>query len=212
MACACLQAVDIPLDFSNYQLEAAKRLYSEKHPLGKDKEQLSRLRTDIGRSDKGERLLEYAITNSSSLISSPASITLRVGTMSSSGVVAAGAGAGGSGSTSASAGALTTGPPVTSRVPSATFGKPRETATLQQLLQRSVTHSTRAGPAGGGVSGASANVLKLSLRPTGTGIYPGRLVLTSPWDVRVVDVEIVAQCMGQTALLELECPARQPVS
>jgi hypothetical protein len=203
-----VQTVDIPLDFTNYQMEAAKRVYSEKHPLGKEKEQLSRLRADMGRPEKGERLLEYTITNSSSLISSPASVVLRAGTSSSSGAVGAAA-AGNAGTASAGAGALITGPPGTSRVPSATSSKPPPTAT-QPHLQRGLTLNSRA--AASGVGGASPNVLKLSLRPTGTGIYPGRLVLTSPWDVRVVDLEIVAQCMGQTATLELECAARQSVS
>ena len=207
-SCAFMQTVEIPLDFSNYQLEAAKRLYSEKHPLGKEKEQLSRLRTEIGRSEKGERLLEYTITNSSSLICSPETVALRVGSSSSSsGAITAAAGG-----TSAGAGALTTGPSGTSRVPSATSSKPPAIATQQQL-QRGLTLNTRAAAAGGaGGVGGSPNVLKLSFRPTGTGVYPARLLLTSPWDVRVVDVEIVAQCMGQTALLELECAARQSVS
>lgn len=51
------------------------------------------------------------------------------------------------------------------------------------------------------------NTLRLSLKPIGTGIYPCRIILTSYRDVRVVDVEINAQNLGETFALEFATPA-----
>ncbi len=59
--------------------------------------------------------------------------------------------------------------------------------------------------------GSSTNCLKLSLKPQGTGAYPARLLLSSPYDVRVVMVELTAQSAGAQFALELECAARQSI-
>lgn len=55
------------------------------------------------------------------------------------------------------------------------------------------------------------NLLRLSLKPVGCGVYPARITLISQWDVRVLEVEVTAQSTGQACTLELECPARQQV-
>lgn len=183
-----LQTVEVPLNFVSHQLENARRLYAEKHPLGKEKEQLVKLRADIGAldKDKGERTLDYTVTCSSKLIAAPQSLTLRL-------PVAGGGGGGGPPSNTNNSGN-----------DSSRLGSP-------VVAQR----NTKGGNKGGASSAAAAaasNVLKLSLRPVGTGTYPAQLVLTSNWDVRVVEVTITAQCMGQQALLELEAAARQSVS
>lgn len=171
-----LQTVELQLPFTNHQIEAAKRTYGDKHPAAKDKEQAAKLRNDIGRSnDKGERVLEYAVTCSNSLLSFPQNLSLKAAMPASAAAAAAGR---------AAAGAS---PPVS--------------PPMQQ--QR---------PAADGQKGKDENVMKLQLKPVGAGVYPARLTLTSPYDVRVVDVEVTAQSMGQTAVLELECPARQQVS
>ena len=41
------------------------------------------------------------------------------------------------------------------------------------------------------------NTLRLNLKPIGTGIYPTRVLLTSQYDTRVVDLELTAQTMTQ---------------
>lgn len=51
------------------------------------------------------------------------------------------------------------------------------------------------------------NTLRLVLKPIGTGIYPCRIIMTSYRDVRVVDVEINAQNLGETFALEFVTPA-----
>lgn len=56
------------------------------------------------------------------------------------------------------------------------------------------------------------NALKLDLTPIGTGIYPDRIMLQSPYDIRIVDVEISAQCLGQTFSLDFKTTARQSVT
>jgi hypothetical protein len=53
--------------------------------------------------------------------------------------------------------------------------------------------------------------MKLGLKPVGPGVYPARLVLTSAYDVRHIELAVTAQARGQAAVLELECPARQKV-
>jgi hypothetical protein len=50
---------------------------------------------------------------------------------------------------------------------------------------------------------ANKNVIKLGLKPVGTGIYPIRLLLTSALDTRVIDVELMAQTMTQEFNLEV---------
>jgi len=66
--------------------------------------------------------------------------------------------------------------------------------------------------AGVGQDFSKENLLKLGLKPVGCGVYPARITSTSPYDVRVVEVELTAQSLGQSCSLELECPARQQVS
>jgi hypothetical protein len=56
------------------------------------------------------------------------------------------------------------------------------------------------------------NALKLELTPIGTGIYPDRIMLQSAYDIRIVDVEISAQCLGHTFTLDFRTTARQTVT
>lgn len=74
--------------------------------------------------------------------------------------------------------------------------------------------STRS--AGGGslrpLPAPEPNTLRLNLSPIGTGIYPTRIMLTSALDVRVIDVELTAQTMTQTFMLEFNTTARQPIA
>lgn len=190
--------MDVPLPFANPQLEAARRVYTDKHPLGRDKEQLARLRAEHGRpapapaggvpaapgaagdaaGAKPERLVEYAVSSSSGLVTAPAALALRSGAEPQ-------AGADGR-------------PPHGGGAPGARAGGQRPAAT-----------ST---PAAGGKAGAAPpNTLRLGVKPVGTGLYPAKITLASPYDVRVLSVEVSAQSLGQSYALELECPARQQV-
>jgi hypothetical protein len=68
--------------------------------------------------------------------------------------------------------------------------------------------ATARGAAG---KGPPVNTLRLAVKPKGTGVYPAKITLTGPYDVRIIAVEVSAQCLGQSYTLELECPARQQV-
>jgi hypothetical protein len=189
-----LQVVELQLPFTNHLLEAARRTYADKHPLAKDKEQAAKLRCDIGRSsDKGERLLDYSISCSNSLVSCPQALVLKAGAPGGS---SSSSGAGGSRAASAASASKSAGSSPAAVAARAAFGSSSGGSQQQQ-----------------GADGAGKeNVLKLALKPVGVGIYPARLVLTSPCDVRVVELEVTAQSLGQSCVLELECPARQQVS
>lgn len=176
--CAVPQVVELQLPFPNHLLENAKRSYTEKHPLGRDKEQLSRLRSDIGSAnERGERVLEYTVTCDSPFFTAPAAVTLKS-----------------SGPPQSAQDATAASSPAVTRLNSPTQGA-RVASGMQQ----------QQGHAGG-------NMLKLSLKPVGPGVYPARLVLTSAYDVRHVELQVTAQARGQACILELECPARQQVS
>lgn len=167
------------LPFPNHLLDNAKRSYTEKHPLGRDKEQLGRLRSDIGTaSERAERVLEYSVSCDSALFTTPAAVTLR--SIAPQQSAAQGATAGSS--------------PAVTRVSSPVQGA-RNAGALQQQQQH-----------------GSVNVLKLGLKPVGPGVYPAKLVLTSAYDVRHIELQVTAQARGQACVLELECPARQQVS
>lgn len=186
-ACIIVQIVELQLPFNNNLLESARRTFTDKHPLAKDKEQAAKLRSDIGRTnDKGERLLEYTVTCSNSLMTVPQTLVLRAAATPASAAAAAAAASGRSA-------VSTTGAVVGMNPPAS--------PPMQQ--QRPVADKDS--------KSKDENILKLQLKPLGTGIYPARLTLTSLYDVRVVAVEVTAQSMGQTAVLEMECPARQQV-
>jgi hypothetical protein len=175
--------VEFQLPFPNHLLENAKRSYTEKHPLGRDKEQLSRLRTDIGSSnERGERVLDYTVTCDSPFFNAPAAVTLRS-----------------SGPTPAMQDATAASSPAVTRLNSPAQGArkaPPGGPNQQQQQQQ--------GP-------PVSNTIKLTLKPVGPGVYPARLVLTSAYDVRHVELQVTAQARGQACALELECPARQQV-
>lgn len=48
--------------------------------------------------------------------------------------------------------------------------------------------------------------------PIGTGLYPDRLVLTSPSDLRVIDIEISARKLGHSYALTFDAQARETVT
>lgn len=55
----------------------------------------------------------------------------------------------------------------------------------------------------------SLNELTLEVQPIGTGLYPDRIMLTSPYDVRIIDVEISARELGHTYNLTFQTQALQ---
>ncbi|GMH42128.1 hypothetical protein BSKO_10047 [Bryopsis sp. KO-2023] len=160
------QALDIYVPYSNHQLESARRVFQDKHPLGKDKEQLALLKAS--REDKfGE--MSFQINQSNSLVTAPACLLLKHSPQTQGGEAQGGLKRGASGTINVS-GLVET-------------GKPEQ-----------------------------PNTIRVALKPIGTGIYPSRIILTSPYDVRVVDVEISAQKLGETFQLEFKSPAFQTVS
>jgi hypothetical protein len=69
------QAVELQVPFNNHLLENTRRTYTEKHPLGRDKQQLSRLRADIGSSNGfGERVLEFTVSCDSPFFTVPSTV------------------------------------------------------------------------------------------------------------------------------------------
>ena len=58
------------------------------------------------------------------------------------------------------------------------------------------------------LDGAPPNTLRLTLHPAGPGVYPGKVVLVSDGDVRLLDVEFVAVRTSQEVTLEFNNPAR----
>jgi len=56
------------------------------------------------------------------------------------------------------------------------------------------------------------NQLLMTLSPQGPGLYPVKIVLTSATDVRVVDVEFQVQAEPLVASLDFRCPARQHIT
>jgi hypothetical protein len=64
----------------------------------------------------------------------------------------------------------------------------------------------------GGQQPNNVNKLPLELRPAGPGKYESRLILRSPVDVRVLDVEAVITSLGTRAELLFSCPARQSIT
>lgn len=170
------------LPFPNHLLENAKRSYTEKHPLGRDKEQLSRLRTDIGSSnERGERVLEYTVACDSPFFNAPPTVALKS-----------------SGPTPAMQDASAASSPAVTRLNSPAQGaRKAPPGGAKEQQQQSGT--------------AMSNTIKLTLKPVGPGVYPARLVLTSAYDVRHVELQVTAQARGQACALELECPARQQV-
>jgi hypothetical protein len=192
------QTVELQLPFTNHLLEAARRTYADKHPLAKDKEQAAKLRCDIGRSsDKGERLLDYTISCSNSLVTCPQALVLKAGVLG--GGSSSAVGAGGAGSRAVSANSVTK------------AGVSSPAAAAARAAFGSTNGSSGGQQQQGMDSAGKDNVLRIGLKPVGVGIYPARLVLTSLYDVRVVELEVTAQSLGQSCVLELECPARQQV-
>ena len=59
--------------------------------------------------------------------------------------------------------------------------------------------------------GALPNVVLLTLHPKSPGTYPTRVTLVSAYDVRVLDVEFTAQSSGTRAKLEFGAPARRRI-
>jgi hypothetical protein len=186
-----VQVVELQLPYPNHLLENARRSYTEKHPLGRDKEQLSRLRADIGSSnERGERVLDYTVTCDSPFFNVAQSLTLKT-----------------NGSAAAFQDATAASSPAATRQASPTQGARRAAPGAPQQQQQQQGQV----PTGGARDAAAGNVMKLGLKPVGPGVYPARLVLTSAYDVRHIELAVTAQARGQAAALELECPARQKV-
>lgn len=102
-------------------------------------------------------------------------------------------------------------PPAAAAAPAASTTAPGGPA-LTRKTSKSPRESTE--PAvinrapGPSVDGAPFNTLRVTLHPVGAGTYPGKVVLASGGDVRVLEVEFVAVKTGQQVTLEFNSPAR----
>lgn len=194
-----MQVVEVQLPFSNHLLENARRSYAEKHPLGRDKEQTSRLRADIGSiNEQGQRVLEYVVTSDSPFFTVPPAIVLKSSPPAQS---AAQQDAGGS--SSPDVGSSRGGSSQSARGQTAAGASSGKAAGTGAAASTSNANAQQAA--------AASNVIKLGLKPVGPGVYPAHLVLQSAFDVRHIDVQVTAQARGQSCALDLECPARQQV-
>ncbi|MEW5311269.1 MAG: hypothetical protein WDW38_002999 [Sanguina aurantia] len=160
-----LQTFDITVPYINTQLEAAKRLFLDRHPLGKDREQAALVKADPFKL--GE--VVYSVSQTSTLISCPSVLRLLSRPLYSA--------------------------------PSDDSPEPPS--------NRTQPSNTRKPPV---VKPVESNTIRLQLKSVGVGIYPTRLLLTSPLDTRVVDVELAAQVMTQAFTLEFTTTARQPIT
>ena len=68
---------------------------------------------------------------------------------------------------------------------------PKKPAAL--AAQSSSRKLTSPGMNGSDGASAAGNSISLTLKPIGPGVYPTRLLLTSPVDVRVIDLELTSQ-------------------
>ena len=142
----------LPIPWVNANLEAAKKMFSERHPLAKDKAQSALLKAAAPTAS-----IEYTITQTNTLIACPRTVTL---------VASAG-------------------------VDDAAGKKPSEDAASKSQPSRKQPGVKGGGDGSGG--GCGENSVPLTLKPIGPGVYPSRLLLTSPTDVRVVDLELTSQ-------------------
>jgi len=146
---------EIAIPFLNPQVEAAKKVFLDKHPLVKDKASAQMMRAAVDAKE-----IQYEVEKSSQYISLPDSFT----------------------------------------------------------SQRNPTAAAASKAKPGASDGDSpdkkdkaTNALPLTLHPRGPGTYPARIVLTSDYDIRVLDVEFHSAKLSQEAELEFECPARQQI-
>lgn len=130
---------NLSVPWVNANLEAAKKMFAERHPLAKDKVQSAYLKSTPATS------IEYTLTQTNTLIACPRTLTLNAS------------------------------------------GAADETS-------RKLANGTSAKAASAAAAvAAGENSVALTLKPLGPGVYPSRLLLTSPTDVRIIDLELTSQ-------------------
>lgn len=112
----------------------------EKHPGAKDREQAARLRNDYGRSNGGERVVEFAVMQPNALMSCAPTLTLRAG-------VSAGEEGGAAGAQGSAAGKAANG----------------------RASISSITAMPPAAGGVGGAAAAAANTLRVAIKQVGPG-------------------------------------------
>ena len=145
-------AHSVVVPFVNAPLELAKRMFLERHPLAKVKEQAEKIRS----AQPLPPSVEYSVHAHSTYMTIAPAITLVQNPAKAKKEMTAGA-----------------------------DGKPRE------------------------VTIAGDNTMAVNLTPKGAGVYPAKVVLSSPFDVRVLLLEFTAASKETAASLEFECSARQ---
>jgi len=197
---------EIPIIYPNLGLDAAKKLFLEKHPLSKVKEQAELIRS----AKEMPKEMMYVIESTSSLLTCPASMIIK--NLPGKGIKRAM----GLDDEEPSGKDTTGGTPQPDADKASNGGGRRSSvASIEKITPKNsemfVNNKDVAKDAvAGGVT--PPNTLVVTLHPKGPGMYPGKIVLKSAVDVRVVDLEFVATASNVSATLEFECAARQLIS
>eukprot|EP00899_Mesostigma_viride_P006782 jgi/Mesvir1/16104/Mv08394-RA.5 len=199
-------AQKLELSFQNPPLETAKRHFVERHPLAKLKEHLERVRglsADPWLTGGDGGALAYTVECSNPHVAVPAEFHLRRADPNRHG----------HGHTSESSD------------PPSSKGKVKS----PQKKHEGAHKKGKSDAGGHGAAAAVAsdsksrrttvdeeeeelahgsNALPLSVKGRAPGTYAGRVVLTSAFDVRVYEFELVVAALSSGATIELSCPAR----
>jgi len=176
---------EIQLPFVNTQLESAKRVFLERHPGNKNKAEVEMVRNPPDMP----KTVTYIVDTQSSFVSAPNTLELKhvvakapAKRTETNAEAGAAHGDGAAGDSNAAADGRDGGSPP----PAAPAPEPAK----EELV----------------------NTLIVTLAPKGPGLYPSKVVLQSPYDVRVVDLEFSAAVTGSAASLDFECAARQSIT
>ncbi|KAK3255401.1 hypothetical protein CYMTET_35412 [Cymbomonas tetramitiformis] len=213
---------DVVMPYLNVQLEQAKRTFLEKHPLSKVKDQAELVR---GPREYAKEV-RYKLESTNSLLQAPTHITLRnvpqkprkengptPATPTNNRPT--------TNQTQAAENSDLQSPAASAKpdIDTLSAGDPSQAAPDLPAMDGEEAPVDEAAEAPGAMAAAEGapeepipNALYLTLVPKGPGLYPGRMMMYSTQDVRVVEVEFQTTESQTTAVLEFECPARQSIT
>lgn len=169
------QTRDVELPFLNKHLEDAKRLFMEKHPSAKRKDQTNLIQAGF----------QPVASNGLPEPGGVPEVTYTVQQHN---------------------------PNVEIAAPFVVLHEKPDEAGVTDTIKRPVGSATATGKSGRGGNGVPPNKIRLNLMPRGTGIYPVKVVLTSPYDVRTLLINFNAAVRGRASALSFDSPARKPVT
>ena len=176
---------EVPLPFLNEKFELAKRMFIDRSPVSKIKEQMGIYKAASVNAES----VSYQVFPSSTMMGCADVLTLK--DVVKKAPVAKAAAEGGA------------------------RRKTEPTAEGSGLSEGNVGMAAAAAAAAREkekeAAGAAPNALVVTLVPKGPGIYPGQITLVSPYDTRVVDVEFTAMPTVQRVSIDFECLAGQKI-